>query len=215
MALRRTVGNLVKRARFRGSAHYWERRYRRGGTSGSGSYGELAQGKASVVNRMIAEQGITSVIEFGCGDGNQLRYAKYPRYLGLDVAPSAVRRCAELFGDDLSKSFMLYDGDLFHDRARWLHADAALSLEVIFHLVEDDVFDVYMRHLFDTADHHVIICATNRDDLPSAPQERHRRFSGWIAENRPGWVLAAHVPLDVAAFGLEVFRYERTGALPS
>ncbi len=208
---RRIVGNVVKRARFRGSARYWERRYRSGGTSGSGSYGELAELKAAVVNQMIAEQAITTVIDFGCGDGNQLLYAKYPRYLGLDVAPSAIRKCAEMFVDDSSKSFILYDGSLFHDRARWLHADAALSLEVIFHLVEDNVFDMYMQHLFDAADRHVIICATDRDDLPSAPQERHRPFSGWIAENRPGWRLAEHVPLAAPALASDVFRYERDG----
>jgi len=211
MSLRRTVSSIVKRARFHGSARYWERRYSTGGTSGSGSYGELAELKAAVVNRMVVEQGITSVIDFGCGDGNQLRYGKYPRYLGLDVAPSAIRKCAELFADDSSKSFILYEGAHFHDRARWLHADAALSLEVIFHLVEDNVFDLYMRHLFDTADRQVIICATDRDDLPSAPQERHRPFSRWIADNRPGWTLAEHVPLAAAALASDVFRYEREG----
>ncbi len=214
MLLRRPVANLVKRLRFRGSADYWERRYSSGGISGAGSYGEPAELKASVVNRMVAEQGITSVIDFGCGDGNQLCYAKYPRYLGLDVAPSAIRRCAELFADDGTKSFMLYDGALFHDRARWLHADAALSMEVIFHLVEDDVFDRYMSHLFDAADRHVIICSTDRDDLPSAPQERHRPFSGWIADNRPDWLLAEHVPLDATALASDVFRYERQTERP-
>lgn len=209
MSVRRTIGNVVKRVRFRGSASYWERRYRTGGTSGTGSYGEQAQAKADAVNRMVADQGIGTLIEFGCGDGNQLRYATYPRYLGLDVAPSAVQRCAAQFAGDPTKSFMLYDGGLFHDPARWVHADATLSLEVIFHLVEDAVFDTYMCHLFDAADRHVIICAADRDDLPTAPHERHRRFSGWIADNRPGWRLAEQVGLGRADLVSEVFRYSR------
>ena len=51
---------------------YWENRYKNNGNSGAGSYGRLAEFKADVINNFIAENKITSVIEFGCGDGNQL-----------------------------------------------------------------------------------------------------------------------------------------------
>ena len=77
---------------FKGSAKYWEDRYARGGTSGAGSYGRAAEWKAQIVNAWVRELGITSVIDWGCGDGNQLSLADYPRYLGLDRSPSAVRR---------------------------------------------------------------------------------------------------------------------------
>ena len=45
----------------------------------------------------------------GCGDGNQLGLADYPQYLGLDVAPGAIKLCTDKFSDDNSKSFMLFD----------------------------------------------------------------------------------------------------------
>lgn len=36
------LSRLRQRLSFTGSAHYWERNYARGGTSGDGSYGVLA-----------------------------------------------------------------------------------------------------------------------------------------------------------------------------
>ena len=64
--------------RFRGSAQYWETRYRTGGDSGAGSYGRLAKFKAESINGFVRENGIHSVIEWGCGDGSQLSLAGIP-----------------------------------------------------------------------------------------------------------------------------------------
>src|SRR6266571_3595448 len=116
----------IRRALFPGSVAYWERRYAGGGTSGLGSYGELAQFKANVLNKFVSEHSVQSVIEFGCGDGNQLALCRYPRYIGLDVSRSAIMRCLERFRDDPSKSFFWYDPDCFVDRARTFHADLVL-----------------------------------------------------------------------------------------
>ena len=79
---------------FPGSAAYWESRYAKGGSSGVGSYGRFAEFKAEVLNRFVATHSVQSVIEFGCGDGNQLALASYPWYLGYDVSATAVARVA-------------------------------------------------------------------------------------------------------------------------
>ncbi|WDH99000.1 hypothetical protein PUW24_09050 [Paenibacillus urinalis] len=73
---------------------YWENTYKNGGNSGAGSYGMLAEFKAEVINRVIALHKLTRVIEFGCGDGNQLSYMDYKKYLGLDVSALPFR-CAQ------------------------------------------------------------------------------------------------------------------------
>lgn len=57
---------------FKGSNNYWERRYQSGKNSGAGSYSKLADFKANIINSFVLEHNITHVIEFGCGDGNQL-----------------------------------------------------------------------------------------------------------------------------------------------
>ena len=125
----------LRRMRFSGSAHYWDARYASGGTSGSGWYNRLAVFKAEVLNDFVVAQDVRSVIEWGCGDGNQLLLARYPEYLGIDVSPVAIETCRRLFAADTSERFALagdYDGPV---------ADVALSLDVIYHLVEDDVFE--------------------------------------------------------------------------
>ena len=92
---------------FHSSDQYWEDRYRRGGDSGSGSYGRLAAFKAEVLNDFVASREITSVVEFGCGDGAQLRRSRYPRYTGFDVSPTAVRNCRQQFAMNDSMKFFL------------------------------------------------------------------------------------------------------------
>jgi hypothetical protein len=60
---------------------------------------------------------------------------------------------------------------------------------VIYHLVEDHVFERYMATLFDSAKVWVVIYSSNFQgvDERQAEHVRHRRFTDWIAVNRPGW----------------------------
>ena len=167
-------------SKFNGSQNYWESRYSAGGNSGCGSYGDLAKFKAVFLNNFVAEHKIGSVVEFGCGDGNQLTLADYPKYLGLDVAKSAIDRCKNLFANDPSKSFMvLTEGDKNEDQ---LKSDLAISLDVIYHLVEDSVYEGYMRRLFAAGSHYVIIYSSNFDE-PSTFHVKHRKFSDWVEQN--------------------------------
>lgn len=78
---------------------YWEDRYRAGGTSGSGSYGRLAQWKAIILNNLVERNGILRVLELGCGDGNQLSFSTYPQYVGLDISAAVVAMCRQRFRD--------------------------------------------------------------------------------------------------------------------
>ena len=70
-SLRVRYDRVLKKLGLFDSGAYWSARYRRGETSGSGSYGENAKYKADFLNGFVQENGINSVIEFGCGDGAQ------------------------------------------------------------------------------------------------------------------------------------------------
>lgn len=179
-----------QRLSFNGSAEFWEHRYAKGGSSGSGSYGDLAHGKASFLNAFVCERGIRSVIEFGCGDGHQLSLAKYPKYTGFDVSRSAIDLCKRRFGSDSTKSFFLYDGSCFVDSAQVFRAEVAISLDVIYHLIEDDIYETYLGHLFQAATRYVIIYSTNNTAHEGAPHVRHRCFTSWVEKNRTQWRLA-------------------------
>lgn len=190
----RKLSLLRQRLDFSSSVSYWERHYSHGGTSGDGSYGPLGIAKAGFMNEFVRSNNLTSVIEFGCGDGHQLSLADYPSYIGLDVSRAAVELCKLSFANDRTKSFFLYDGACFADNAGLFRADLAISLDVIFHLVEDSVFDTYMMHLFAAGGRYVIIYSTDREIHGTAPHVRHRRFSSWVESKRPEWQLATVVP---------------------
>lgn len=184
----RRAYSLVKRQSFDTSGDYWQQRYARGETSGSGSYGRLAAFKASVLNGFVTERSVRTVIELGCGDGAQLAIANYPSYLGVDVSPAAVAVCREKFAGDASKSFITLDE---FRRARPT-AELALSLDVIYHLVEDAIFDGHMRDLFGAAARFVAIYSSNSARIVDpAPHVRHREFTRWIAQHAPDWRLIA------------------------
>lgn len=179
---------------FTSSAEYWDRRYRIGLHSGAGSYDELARFKADVLNGFVREQHVTSVLELGCGDGNQLSLADYPRYLGLDIAAAAIDRCVERFAGDPSKSFFLHDPARFVDRGEWLSADLVLSLDVLFHLVEDEVFDRHLAQVFTSARRWVAIYSSNEALHDDWPHVRHRPFTDVVARRYPQWRLSRTVP---------------------
>jgi SAM-dependent methyltransferase len=183
------VSATQQRALLRSSRAYWEHRYASGSNSGDGSYGAAAERKAAFINSFVRTHGIATVVEFGCGDGNQLRLAEYPAYVGLDVSPTAVRICADEFRADESKSFFLYRHDAFFDRGRVFKAELGLSLDVIFHLLEDDVFERHLEHLFDSSEKWVLVHSTNAPIRDGAVHVRHRRFTDWVAVHRPEWRL--------------------------
>lgn len=180
----------VRRLAFPGSASFWENVYREGGTSGPGSYGRLAEFKAEILNEFVRTRDIRTVIEFGCGDGSQLRLAMYPEYVGVDVATGSVYGCTARFAQDSTKRFYLAD-TLPKDLGP---LDLALSLDVIYHLVEDSVFDAYMRRLFSVPERYVVIYSSNYDALTPASHVRHRKFTAWIAKNARDWQQEGFVP---------------------
>lgn len=181
---------------FPGSQAYWDRRYQAGGTSGDGSYSNLARFKANYINQFVAHHGIEAIVELGCGDGNQLTLADYPSYTGVDVSPAALERCSALFQGDDTKDFAT---TVPSDRM----FDLSMSLDVIYHLIEDEVFEKYMHDLFALSRRFVLIYASDCEQdefarahpgVAPAPHVRHRRFSDWIERNATGWRLLERTP---------------------
>ena len=171
------------------SAAYWEQRYRAGGHSGAGSYGRLATFKAAFLNALIRDNAIASAIEFGCGDGNQLALLDVADYVGLDVAPAAIARCQARFAGQQNRKFHLMD-----NREALVAAELSLSLDVVYHLVEDEIFATYMAALFAHAWRYVVIYASDLNAEWPSRHVRHRRFSAHVAAHFPDWHLAAVIP---------------------
>lgn len=173
---------------FVDSASYWESRYRLGQTSGVGSYDDLATFKAEVLNAFVQRHDVASVLELGCGDGNQLALASYPSYLGLDVSGTALRLCRKRFRRDRTKAFLPLSE--LGDR----RAELTLSLDVVFHLVEDEVYSQHLSSLFDAATRFVCVYSSNVEVDDIGDHVRHRVFTDWVTAHRPDWQVLEHVP---------------------
>ena len=137
------------------SKKYWEERYQKGGNSGNGSYGFLANFKAKIINNFIETNDIQNVIELGCGDGNQLGLLNLKNYIGLDVSKKVIEGCRKKFPKfkfDSSDTFQKEENQSF---------DLALSLDVIFHLVENEIYEEYMKKLINFDAKYLIIYSCN------------------------------------------------------
>lgn len=203
VSLRDTLKMIIGRSSFINSAirialkplrsslnprEYWNQRYKSGGTSGTGSYGRLAEFKAEIINSFVKQYQIKRIIDFGCGDGNQLTLFDFPTYVGLDISRTAIDLCLARFKNDGTKRFFLYVPEDFEVNNPIDKADLVLSLDVIYHLVEDRIFQLYMLHLFSSSNRFVIIYS---DDIETdrSYHEKHRQFTKWVKANLSNWEL--------------------------
>ncbi len=185
---------------FSGSEKYWIQRYQSGGNSGSGSYDKFAKFKAEVLNNFVKNNQIKTIIEYGCGDGNQLRLAEYPSYIGFDVSTEAIAQCRNIFFNDYTKEFKLlkeYQNET---------AELTLSIDVIYHLIEIETFLSHMKFLFESSTRFVIIYSSNTDRQArlQANHIKHREFSKWIKHNKPEWKFIEHIPNIYSYTGIDI-----------
>jgi Methyltransferase domain len=167
---------------FRGSASYWEMRYKNGGESGAGSRGRLAEFKAQTVNELLTRYEVSSLADFGCGDGFIAHQLVCECYTGFDISASAIERCKEAMRHQPEKTFAVYPP------SPDFHAEACLSMDVILHLVEDSSFESYLNALFDSSTRFVFIYSSDFDE-PAFGWVRNRKFTHWVRTHKPQWIL--------------------------
>lgn len=161
------------------SKKYWNDRYLSGGHSGAGSRGELAVYKASIINQFLEDCEIVTVCELGCGDGN-FELFDVTEYTGYDVSEFIIQRNREKFPEFK-----------FADKIEELTSyELTMSLDVIFHLVEDDVYKRHMEDLFRLSERFVIIYSPNVNNSMMSPHCRYREFFGDVPD---GWWLVETV----------------------
>ena len=167
---------------------YWENRYSQGGNSGLGSIGKMGDFKAIVINSFLKDNNVNTVLEFGVGDGLQLKKLKINNYVGTDISLKAIQLCQEKFKDDNTKVFKLVQEYL--DEI----AECTMSLDVIYHIIDEDIFCGYMQRLFNSSTKYVIIYASDF----SAPQFGHeyrRKFTDWVEKHTTeDWKLLMYIP---------------------
>jgi hypothetical protein len=159
------------------SAQYWEKRYASGKNSGCGSYNHLAKFKADVLNNIITEYHISSMIDYGVGDGNQCSLIDTTNitYYGIDVSAAAINICKNK--NLAHKQFMSVDEFVKLN----LTCDLVISCDVIYHLIEDDVYNLYMKNLCSFSHKYIVIYAKNAD-VYHTQHVQFRKFSNYLDE---------------------------------
>jgi hypothetical protein len=67
-------------------------------------------------------------------------------------------------------------------------ADLCMSLDVTYHIIEDEYFELYMKNLFELSNRYVLIYSINsNDNKNSQPHVKHRQFLDWISKNKPNF----------------------------
>lgn len=166
-------------------ASYWEYRYAAGGDSGAGSKGFNYEFKRDYINHIIKRYDLRTIVDFGCGDGQQLREVllepsveRGPKpvleeYYGIDVAPTAIKWCHELY-----TTWPMYHFDLLKD-AQLGQYDLALSLDVLYHVISYEAYLAYLRRLF-APSRYVLLYANNT--LRLSPTSPHMLFRDNLEE---------------------------------
>ena len=180
--------------RFIDSRNYWEERYYYGGNSGKGSYAKDAIQKANFLNNIILNYGLNKIIDVGCGDGNNLKFFKSDFYIGIDVSKTVIEKNILSFqGHKNKKFFFLNDNHskILNEINSSIKNDESLiiSFDVIFHLVEDNIYKEHINFINNINARYCIITSSdnNIDYNPIVPHVRHRNYSNDL--KRIGWAL--------------------------
>lgn len=158
------------------STKYWDDRHKQG-AQGAGSTGRHYEFKLEVVQRIVKKYKVSSVVDYGCGDGRQLKNLKVRDYLGLDISPTAIEKAQAYAGKGRQY-------DVIPDDLNECRRDMAISLDVIAGLPGGE-FEEYMTNLFFMAQKYVLIYAPNRtsEGLKLSSHMHFRRFTDWIEAN--------------------------------
>lgn len=163
---------------------YWESRYASGKNSGAGSYGKNAEFKAKVIDRVVAEYGITSIGDFGCGDGNQISLIKTQvDYTGYDISPTTIKACQSKFSGDKSKQFYEFDPMTFKPDAIY---DMTMCLDCLFHITKEEEWLKTIDCICRSAER-VVLLVTNTEVIPEEyfPHVNFKRKILPVLDKRP------------------------------
>ena len=135
--------------------------------------------KAKIINGFINKNQIQSIIDLGCGDGNQLNYydIKQRKYCGYDVSDDLIDKLKLIYRGRDNYSFLKYnEKDQLNDSM------LTMSIDVIYHLIDDESYFEYMNLLFTKSNKYVIIYSSNFDH-DQKNHIKHRKFSEYVEEN--------------------------------
>ena len=98
----------------------------------------MALFQVSIINNLVSKNNINTVIEWGSDDCNQLSLANYKNFIGFNASKTAIKIYKAKFKNDFTKTFIHITNNFINDKK----ADLSISLDVLYHLIEDNVFNI-------------------------------------------------------------------------
>lgn len=124
----------------------------------------LYENRFRTVFHLLRTEYVTSVLDFGCGDGKFLHYLAqepfFSRLGGVDISQPRLARAKRRIGDD-SRIF-LYLQSFLEKNPEFSFYTAIVVMEVIEHLEKDDLHLLF-RNLFGIAPPLIIVTSPNRE----------------------------------------------------
>ena len=147
-------------------------------------------------------------MELGCGDGQNASLLDFDRYIGLDISEVALRRARSACADKENFGFHAITGEgvdealkrLIYEENRGAPPDLALSMDVILHLIEDDVYHRYLKDLASLGAKYLLVYSSNHDGARTATPENtpphvlHRVYVPDFLRINPSWTVARQFP---------------------
>jgi SAM-dependent methyltransferase len=187
------------------SKSFWENRYRNNGNSGLGSYGDESKFKSSYINDLIKKESIKTITDLGCGDGNQISLLSgFKKYYGYDFSDTALIK-AKNINKGAEYEFINNISDL-------PISDMSMSLDVTYHIIEDNLFDEYLSKLFMLGERYVLIYSMDVDGPQISEHIKSRSFTKWVKENDIKYTLVdvTQYPKKLKANGVGFYLFEKT-----
>ena len=176
---------------FKSSKDYWEKWYKKNRDLISPEQLNSTEYKTQVVNDWLKHYNIDSVIDLGCGIGNYIDVFNGFNYMGYDVSETAIKICQNKYGNEQSKTFKVIE-KIVNEKS-----NMTMSIDVIYYLVEDDVFVKYMNNLFNSSQRYVMIYSTNHNHYNDLiPHIKHRQFTDWVKKHKKEFVMINHLKND-------------------
>jgi len=112
--------------------------------------------------------------------------------LNTFIEKHCIERVTEFCFSDSKQFFFSFKNHTEPDEHVDQTAELVLFLEDIYHLIEDDAFDTYMRRLFSAAEKYVIIYASSGEQQTN--HLKHLKLTDWVDKNKADFNLLQFIP---------------------
>lgn len=187
--------------------NYWDNRYASGGNSGLGSIGKHKEWKWNTLNNNI--ENITNIIDVGCGDLSFMDNHTIENYTGIDISNTIIEANKTKHPE---WKFICSSAD---KRISGLKGDVVFCHDVLFHIVDDEVYNNIILNLIEYSNKYISIFTWHKNPLKrmfrstdNDSYQAYRDFSKYIPifEN-PGFSLICNEKSPCNKYGsLYIFK---------